>query len=88
MTLEEVGNLIGVTKSSVSQWERGETIPYLPKLVELARFFGQPLGDITGQESAEVSIDGELKMLDEVTAHILRKSFLASIKEMKTLKNQ
>lgn len=83
MTLEELGGVVGVSKSAVGQWEKSKTVPDLPKLVELARFFGVSLAEMTGDTSQEQSIDAELRELDEATALILRKSFLASIQSMK-----
>lgn len=36
MTLQQLGNVFGITRSSVSDWERGETRPGSSKLVRLA----------------------------------------------------
>lgn len=86
MTLEEVGDVVSVTKSAVGQWEKGRTVPELPKLIELARFFRTTLAEMTGNTEQEASIDSELRLLDPDTAEILRQSFLASIERMKSQK--
>ena len=86
MTLEEVGTIVAVTKSAVGQWEKGKTIPELPKLIELARFFRVSLSEMTGEPQRDTSIDAELRLLTPETAEILRQSFLASIDRMKSQK--
>lgn len=40
LTLEEVGNAVGITRASVSSWESSTTRPDLDRLVGLARLFG------------------------------------------------
>ncbi len=37
---------IGVTKASVSKWERGQSLPDAPVLAELASFFGVTLDEL------------------------------------------
>lgn len=83
MTLAEVGDIVKVSRSAVNQWELGLTTPDLAKLAELSRFFGVSIAEITGTPGDASSIDVELRLLDEATAHILRESFLASIRAMK-----
>lgn len=78
--------MVSVTKSAVGQWEKGRTVPELPKLIELARFFRTTLAEMTGNTEQEASIDSELRLLDPDTAEILRQSFLASIERMKSQK--
>jgi transcriptional regulator with XRE-family HTH domain len=40
LTLEEVGNAVGIRRASVSLWESSDTRPDLDRLVGLARLFG------------------------------------------------
>lgn len=40
LTLEEVGNAVGIKRASVSAWESSDTRPDLDRLVSLARLFG------------------------------------------------
>lgn len=86
MTLQELGDMFGLTKQAVSQWERGVSVPDLAKLSELARFFDVSIADLTGTPPSAASIDDELRTLDPATAHVLRESFLASIRALKPLK--
>lgn len=83
MSQAEVGDLVGVTRSAVQQWEKGDTVPALEKLFELARFFGISLAEFTGADPIDKSIDQELRELPDDTRMILRASFLETIKQFK-----
>lgn len=50
MTQEELANLMGVSKSSVSKWETGATYPDIVFLPELANLFDVTLDELLGYE--------------------------------------
>lgn len=50
LTQEVLAGHIGVTKASVSKWERGQSLPDAPVLAELASFFGVTLDELVGYE--------------------------------------
>lgn len=50
---EELGNLIGVTRQTVSKWELGQSTPELEKLVELSRLFGMSIDQLVGLAETE-----------------------------------
>lgn len=83
MSQAEVGDLVGVTRSAVQQWEKGDTVPALEKLFELARFFDISIAEFTGADPIDKSIDQELRELPDDTRMILRASFLETIKQFK-----
>lgn len=87
MSQAELGDIMGVTRSAVQQWEKGETVPTLANLVELARFFDISLADLTGAQPVDKSVDAELRLLPEGTQLILRASFLETIKQFKAREN-
>ena len=50
LTQEVLADHIGVTKASVSKWERGQSLPDASVLAELASFFGVTLDELVGYE--------------------------------------
>ena len=46
MTQKEAGNAIGVTKDTISNWERGVTSPTAIQLEKLCAVYGVGLSDI------------------------------------------
>ncbi len=48
LSQEALGDMVGVTRQTVSKWERGDSTPELEKLVELARVFGVSLDELAG----------------------------------------
>jgi transcriptional regulator with XRE-family HTH domain len=83
MSQAEVGDLVGVTRSAVQQWEKAKTIPDLEKLFELARFFDISIPEFTGADPVDKSIDQELRELPDAVQMILRASFHETIKQFK-----
>ena len=57
LTQAELAEKIGLTYSSVSQWESGRAIPRTPVLKQLADLFGTTVADLMG-ESGEVAVVG------------------------------
>lgn len=79
MSQAELGDLLGVTRAAVSEWEKGKSVPRLDKLAEISRFFGVPLAELSGTPGDEVSVDAELRRLPEEMQLLLRKSFMDTI---------
>ena len=50
MTQEELAEKIGVSRQAVTKWEASESVPELPKLIQLADFFGISLDKLVGRE--------------------------------------
>ena len=48
VTQEEVADFIGVTKASVSKWEKGQSLPDILLLPQLAAYFDVTLDDLMG----------------------------------------
>lgn len=50
LTQEDLANVIGVTKASVSKWETGQSYPDITLLPKLAVFFGISIDELIGYE--------------------------------------
>ena len=48
LSQEALGDMLDVTRQTVSKWERGDSTPELEKLVELSRIFGVSLDELAG----------------------------------------
>lgn len=53
LSQEALGDMLDVTRQTVSKWERGDSTPELEKLVELSRIFGVSLDELAGIECTE-----------------------------------
>lgn len=53
LSQEALGDMLDVTRQTVSKWERGDLTPELEKLVELSRIFGVSLDELAGIERTE-----------------------------------
>ena len=53
LSQEALGDMLDVTRQTVSKWERGDSTPELEKLVELSRIFGVSLDELAGMERTE-----------------------------------
>lgn len=51
MTQKQVADTMGVTKETISNWERGRTAPTAPQLIALCNLYGVELSDIFLPES-------------------------------------
>lgn len=47
MTLEEVGNAVGVSKQTVQKWEAGQVVPRRGKIMAISKLFNIPTYDIS-----------------------------------------
>jgi len=82
----ELARRLGITRASVHKWERGDALPTLHHLQEIARIMGVSISSIIESGAVGVSIDAELAMLDAETAETLRASFLTTIKHFRARK--
>ena len=51
MTQEELAQVAGVSRQTVSKWELGETTPELEKLYLLCDYFGMSMDELTGRSA-------------------------------------
>ncbi len=79
MSQAELGDIVGVSRAAVSEWESAKSVPRLDKLAELARFFDVSIALLSGTPSAKLSIDAELARLPEDLQTVLRESFKTTI---------
>lgn len=86
MSQAELGDVVGVTRAAVHQWEKGRSVPQIHHLQEMARFFGVPLATLLGGEAAGQSVDAALRVLPKEVAEALATSFLATIQAVKKTK--
>lgn len=59
MTLQKIGEHLGVSAQAVSQWEYGESQPSLDKLVTLVQLLDVQIGDVVGLRSNNHSHAGD-----------------------------
>ena len=83
MSQAEVGNLVGVSRAAVHQWESGRSLPHIHHMQELARFFGVSITALLGGPEISKSVDDELRMLPTDISDALKASFLATIEAIK-----
>ena len=53
--LKDIAEVAGVSIQAVHQWETGETLPPIDKLVKVARFYGVTVDELIREDS-----DGEI----------------------------
>lgn len=63
LTQAELADKLGLTYSSVSQWESGRATPRTPILRQLADLFNTTVADLMGEDSAEAAISGTSRMV-------------------------
>lgn len=51
LSQEELAKFLAVSRQSISKWEKGETLPQLEKIVELARFFRVSTDELLDNQS-------------------------------------
>ena len=64
---EELGNLLGVSKQSVSNWENENIMPSVELLLRIADYFGVSLDYLLERGRRTVDVTG---LTDMQTAHI------------------
>lgn len=63
LTQAELADKLGLTYSSVSQWESGRATPRTPILRQLAELFDTSVADLMGDDAAEAAISGTSRMV-------------------------
>lgn len=63
LTQAELADRLGLTYSSVSQWESGRATPRTPILRQLAELFGTTVADLMGEDATEAAISGTSRMV-------------------------
>ncbi|HJI39978.1 MAG TPA: XRE family transcriptional regulator [Coriobacteriaceae bacterium] len=63
LTQAELADKLGLTYSSVSQWESGRATPRTPILRQLADLFNTTVADLMGEDAAEAAISGASRMV-------------------------
>lgn len=79
MTQMELADKMGISFQAVSNWERGNSMPDISKLPELAEVFGVTIDQLLGECSkiVESAVKGDIKTYlenNEVTAEEIRKA--------------
>ena len=60
---EQLGELVGVSRQSVSKWETGEAYPEMNNILMLCRIFKCKINDLINDKTADIeSFDEEVKM--------------------------
>lgn len=63
LTQAELADKLGLTYSSVSQWESGRATPRTPILRQLADLFGTTVAELMGEDATEAAISGTSRMV-------------------------
>lgn len=63
LTQAELADKLGLTYSSVSQWESGRATPRTPILRQLADLFDTTVADLMGEDASEAAISGASRMV-------------------------
>ena len=63
LTQAELADKLGLTYSSVSQWESGRATPRTPILRQLADLFDTTVADLMGEDATETAISGTSRMV-------------------------
>lgn len=63
LTQAELADKLGLTYSSVSQWESGRATPRTPILRQLADLFNTTVADLMGEDATETAINGTSRMV-------------------------
>ena len=63
LTQAELADKLGLTYSSVSQWESGRATPRTPILRQLADLFNTTVADLMGEDAAAAAISGPSRMV-------------------------
>lgn len=63
LTQAELADKLGLTYSSVSQWESGRATPRTPILRQLADLFDTTVAELMGEDASETAISGTSRMV-------------------------
>lgn len=64
MTQEEFGNLFNATRSNVSKWERGSSLPNKTRLKAIADIGNMSVDELLGKDTVTISKDEYNKLLE------------------------
>lgn len=94
MTQMELADLMNVSFQAVSNWERGQSMPDISKLPELAECFGVSIDELLGRSvplithTAEGQLDGYLAVHDVSLREIAEAAPLLKPTQMETLEEK
>ena len=71
LTLEEFGKIIGASKSSISEWEKGTMLPNKSRLFKIAT-----LGNMTVNELLYGNIEKDIEKLYQALVKLPREEFI------------
>jgi len=57
LTGEQLGNILGITKTGISYWENGKSVPDNEMLLKLADFFDVSIDYLLGNTDIETKVD-------------------------------
>lgn len=63
----EVADAIGVSRASINMWVKGVTIPRMPKIQQLAKYFGVEVSELVdpqGEKYIDALNSGIIKLVD------------------------
>lgn len=66
---EELGDLIGVSRQSVSKWELNETVPSSDKIKELSALFSVSADFLLENQDSEITNDTAINETDDIAAN-------------------
>lgn len=64
LSQEELGEKLNVTRQTVSKWELGQSKPEMDKLIEISKFFGVSLEELTNDEGEVKVNEGPINTKD------------------------
>ena len=79
MTQMELADLMGISFQAVSNWERGNSMPDITKLPELAELFGVSIDELLGQYEPLVQLAVEDKLAEYVAEHNVTSEEVADV---------
>lgn len=99
LSQEELGNIINVTKATISNWENGKSFPDSNKLLELAKLFGITTDCLLGSEPDQDEIEifkgylrraGIMKSWEDITIDEISKAidYVFSMKQFYSKENE
>lgn len=74
LSRKELAALLHVSRNAIQSWESGDRVPPLPKLIELADFFGVSLDYLVGRERKDPPLvsDDDLRALEKAESILKR----------------
>lgn len=72
LSQEALGNIINVTRQTVSKWELRETTPEMSKLIELAEYFQISVDELIGKETKSTSYENNSFHYEYVSRHKIK----------------